>query len=187
MVIDLAVRDLVPRLGAVRLVAIDGPSGSGKSVLADRLVAGWRDVGVAVGLVRTDDFATWDEPVGWWPRLVAGVLEPLADGRPGRYQRVEWVDGRPRPGDWVPVDVPEVLVVEGVSAGRCSVRPKLSALVWCEWPDQARRLERAVGRDGEECRAPLRAWQEFEDGWFAVDAPMTVADVRYPDISARYG
>ena len=30
-------------------------------------------------------------------------------------------------------------------------------------------LERAVARDGEQAREPLRRWQEFERGWFAVD------------------
>jgi hypothetical protein len=79
------------------------------------------------------------------------------------------------------VAVPEVLVIEGVSAGRRSVRPRLSALVWCEFPDPVGRLERAVARDGEGCRTPLRAWQEFEAGWFAVDDPRTAADVRYSD------
>jgi hypothetical protein len=87
-----------PRLGAVRVIAIDGPSGSGKSVLADRLVGGLRAEGFGTGLVRTDHFATWDDPVSWWPRLVGGVLDPLAQGRVGRYRRVEWVDGVPRPG-----------------------------------------------------------------------------------------
>ncbi|HEU5470869.1 MAG TPA: uridine kinase [Actinophytocola sp.] len=169
------------RLGAVRLVAIDGPSGSGKSGLADRVVGRLRGAGVGVELVRTDYFATWDEPVGWWPRLVEGVLEPLAAGRPGGYRRMEWLAGRPRPGEWVRVGVPEVLVVEGVSAGRRSVRERLSALVWCEHPDPVERLERAVARDGEACRAPLQAWQRFEEGWFAIDAPVAVATVRYPN------
>ena len=153
------------RLGDVRLVAVDGPSGSGKSVFADRLVAELPD---AV-LVRTDDFATWDDPVAWWPRLVDGVLVPLSAGRPGRYRRTEWRDGRPYPGREVTVRVPRVLLVEGVSSGRRSIRPRLSYLVWCELPDPAARLARAVARDGEQCRDQLRAWQSFETGWFAVD------------------
>lgn len=116
-----------PKLGAVRLLAIDGPSGSGKSVLADRVVADFRQAGIRTALVRTDHFATWDDPVAWWPRLVDGVLEPLRGNQPGRYQRVEWVAGSPRPGPSCTVEVPEVLVVEGVSSGRRSVRPRLSA------------------------------------------------------------
>jgi hypothetical protein len=162
------------RLGGVRLVAIDGPSGSGKSVFADRLLADLLDA----ALVRTDDFATWDDPVSWWPRLVDDVLTPLAQGRPGRYRRTAWSEGRPYPGEHVTVRVPQVLLVEGVSAGRRSIRPRLSYLVWCELPDPAARLARAVARDGEECRQPLLTWQAFESGWFAVDGTRDAAQHR---------
>jgi hypothetical protein len=160
-----------PRLGNVRLVAVDGPSGAGKSVFADQLLAELPD---AV-LVRTDDFATWEDPVSWWPRLVDGVLTPLASGRPGRYQRTEWVDGHPRPGAQVSVRVPGVLLVEGVSSGRRSIRPRLSHLVWCDLPDPVERLARAVARDGEACRPQLVTWQAFETGWFAVDGTRDAA------------
>ena len=166
------------RLGAVRLVAIDGPSGSGKSVLADALAQQLRDAGIGTALVRTDDFATWDDPVSWWPRLVDGVLTPLERNRPGSYRRTEWVDGTPGPGAMITIPVPQVLILEGVSAGRRSIRAKLTTLIWCELPDAHERLERAVARDGEACREPLRAWQRFEDGWFAVDDPRSAADVR---------
>lgn len=160
-----------PRLGATTLIAVDGPSGSGKSHLAARLAA---DLGATV--VSTDDFATWDDPVSWWPRLVDGVLTPLADGRPGRYQKTEWTEGRPHPGEYVQIAVPAVLVVEGMSAGRRSVADSLSALVWCELPDATVRLARAVARDGEQARKHLLAWQSFEAGWFAVDGTRERAD-----------
>jgi len=160
-----------PRLGRVRLVAVDGPSGSGKSTYAAGLAAR-----LGARLISTDDFATWDDPVSWWPRLVTGVLEPLAGGRPGRYVRTEWTEGRPHPGATVTVEVPDVLVLEGVSAGRRSVSPLLSALVWCADPDPVRRLARAVARDGEPARKSLVDWQLFEVGWFAVDQTMRRAD-----------
>jgi AAA domain len=162
-----------PRLGAVTLVAIDGPSGSGKSTYADKLAA---ELGAEI--IRTDDFATWDDPVAWWPRLRDGVLEPLAAGRPGAYRRTEWTNGTPGPGSMITVNPPKVLLLEGVSAGRRSVRPLLSALVWCEVPDPAERLARAVARDGESSRARLMAWQRFEIGWFAVDGTKAAADHR---------
>jgi hypothetical protein len=69
----------------------------------------------------------------------------------------------------VTVDVPEVLVLEGVSSGRASVRPSLSYLCWLDGPEAATRLERAVARDGEASRHLLGLWQAFERGWFEVD------------------
>ena len=162
-----------PRLGAVTLVAIDGPSGSGKSTLADELAT---ELGATI--IRTDDFATWDEPVAWWPRLRDGVLEPLALGREGRYTRTEWASGGPGPGEIITVNPPKVLLLEGVSAGRGSIRRRLSALIWCEVAGRGERLARAVARDGEQARRPLMAWQDFEVGWFAIDGTKAAADHR---------
>ncbi|MFC4002629.1 uridine kinase [Prauserella oleivorans] len=165
-----------PKLGAVRVLAIDGPSGSGKTRLAAAVVAELSGRGVATALVGTDDFATWDDPVAWWPRLRAGVLDRLALGEPGRYRRMDWSTGTPRLGEWVDVAVPEVLVIEGVSAGRASMRPRLSVLCWIADDDPGARLDRAVARDGEWSRPHLRRWQQFEHGWFTVDDTAAHAD-----------
>ncbi|MBP2321517.1 energy-coupling factor transporter ATP-binding protein EcfA2 [Kibdelosporangium banguiense] len=164
-----------PRLGGVRVLAIDGPSGSGKSTLAREVVA--QHPGCV--LVSTDDFATWDDPVSWWPRLENGVFTPLANGRPGRYQRMEWPGGVPRLGEWVTVEIPEILVIEGVSAGRRAVHDRLSCLVWVDFTCASARLERAVARDGERSRPHLRRWQQFESGWFAVDDPAARAGLKF--------
>lgn len=166
-----------PRLGRVRLVAVDGPSGSGKSTFADTLVGELAARGTDVRLVRTDDFATWDEPVQWWPDLVEGVLDPLRSGQRGRYRRTEWPRGEPVPGATVEVDVPEVLVVEGVSSARRSVADLLSLVVWVEFADEPRRLERAVAREGESARPHLRRWQEFEREWFGPDGTRQRANI----------
>ena len=161
----------------MRLLAIDGPSGAGKSTLAASVVAA---LGSRAELISTDAFATWDDPVAWWPRLAAGVLTPLANGRPGQYRRTDWTSGEPRPGELVSVGVPEVLVLEGVSSGRRSVRPRLSQLCWLDGGTETERLDRTVARDGEPSRAELRRWQLFERGWFAVDGTRSAADVHLP-------
>jgi hypothetical protein len=156
-----------PGLGGVRLLAVDGPSGAGKTTVSTELTHRLTAAGVRVVVVPTDHFATWADPVAWWPRLVAGVLLPLRDGRAGAYRRMDWSGGVPRLGDVVRVPVPDVLVVEGMSAGRASVRARLTVLAWVELPDAGQRLARAVARDGEHSRARLAAWQRFERGWFA--------------------
>ncbi|WP_306999233.1 uridine kinase family protein [Amycolatopsis thermophila] len=158
-----------PRCGRVRLVAVDGPSGAGKSTFAARLVEAFVRLGTSTALVSTDHYATWADPVAWWPRLVAEVLDPLAAGRPASYRPLDWTTGEPRPGALRTVEPADVLVLEGVSAGRSSVRPRLSALCWVEGPGPAERLERAVLRDGPGTRRHFEAWQDFERGWFEVD------------------
>lgn len=162
----------------MRVLAIDGPSGAGKSTLAARVVAGLTARGCRTALVSTDAFATWDDPVSWWPRLVDGVLRPLAAGLPGAYRRMDWTTGVPRPGELVRVAVPEVLVLEGVSSGRASARPLLSHLCWLDGGPEDGRLARTVARDGEAARAELGRWQRFERGWFAVDGTAAAAGTR---------
>ena len=56
-----------------RLIGVDGPSGAGKSLLARRLLAHADDA----ALVRVDDFVSWNDFSGWWPRFDAEVLTPL--------------------------------------------------------------------------------------------------------------
>ena len=162
----------------MRVLAIDGPSGAGKSTLAAQVVAGLRARGCRTALVSTDAFATWDDPVAWWPRLVDGVLRPLGDGVAGAYRRMDWSTGVPRPGELVRVAVPDVLVLEGVSSGRTSVRPLLSGLCWLPGGSEAERLAATVARDGEGARAELERWQRFERGWFAVDGTAAAAGTR---------
>lgn len=161
-----------PRLGRTTLIAVDGPSGSGKTHYAAQLA---RELGATV--VSTDDFATWDDPVSWWTRLVNDLLVPIELGKTACYRRTEWSGDRPYLGSHRHIEVPEVLVIEGVSAGRRSISDTLSHLVWCELPDETTRLERAVARDGEHARKHLLTWQDFERGWFAVDQTKARADV----------
>ncbi|WP_240615942.1 uridine kinase family protein [Nakamurella deserti] len=177
--LTLTIRSAAPRLGAVRLVAVDGPSGSGKTTVADRLLPALAAAGERVALVRTDHFATWDEPFDWWPRLEHEVLAPVAAGRPAAFLAMDWSGGTPVPRR--PVTVPEVdvLVLEGVSAARRAVSQRLSCTVWVEHPDRAVRTARAVARDGDAIREPLRRWQAAEDAWFAADGTRDRADVRW--------
>jgi hypothetical protein len=73
--VEALIRDRGDRAGTGAAVAIDGRGGSGKSTLAARISARG-----GAFIVHTDDFASWENPVDWWPRLVEQVLRPLAGG-----------------------------------------------------------------------------------------------------------
>lgn len=176
-----------PRLGSVRLIAIDGPSGSGKTTFAAALAARLRTPGHIVQVLSTDLLATWEDPFDWWPAMESGVLQPFAVGEPGRLQINEWSTGVPRPAGALPVPVSEVLIMEGVSAGRRALADRLSVLVWVELPDRERRLERAVARDGEAIRPHLLVWQRQEDEYFARDQPKARADLLVTGADASDG
>jgi hypothetical protein len=165
------------KLGPVRLVAVDGPAGSGKTTFARRLADALRRGGATVAQVHTDDLLDgWSDMVGFWARLDTGVLAPLRRGEPGEYLPYDWAAGRfgTRPRT---VAVPDVLVLEGVTSGRAAIRAELSLLVWVEAP-AALRLSRGVDRDGEAMRADWLRWMAGEAGHFADDRPQIHADLR---------
>ncbi|MEU4322380.1 aminodeoxychorismate synthase [Nocardia fluminea] len=168
---DLAslVERSTPRLGATRLVAVDGPGGAGKSTLAAQLA-----IACAATLLHTDDFASWDNQFDWWPRLEDQVLSPIARGRAGRYQRYDW-NARTL-AEWHDVAPPAVLILEGVSAARAAVRDRLSLSVWVQTPPEVR-LARGLHRDGVDSLPLWERWMADEELHFAADRTPEHADV----------
>ncbi|MEE3851637.1 hypothetical protein VZC37_14935 [Gordonia sp. LSe1-13] len=151
------------------IVAIDGPSGAGKSTVADALVSRLRANRVGVQLIRTDDFATWDNPVAWWPELETDVLQAFVRRHDYHFRPRVWRDGVPEPGRLVWLRWEPLLIIEGVSSARRRIAPRLTHSLWLDGGTAAERLERSVARDGEGSRPQLERWQQFERGWFAVD------------------
>ncbi len=95
---------------ATRIVAIDGPGGAGKSTFAERL-------SVTLGgpeIIHTDDFASWEDPIDWWPELVEKVLEPVSRNEMVRFQRSQWQAGNDPV--WVEFRPHDFLILEGVTA-----------------------------------------------------------------------
>lgn len=171
---DLArrIRDRPPRLGATRLVAVDGPSGAGKTVFADRLAAALTDAPV----VRTDDLLDgWADQFTFWPRLQEWVLAPLRVGRPGRYRRYDWHRGVFGAEEVIVPPAP-VLILEGVSTARASVAAELAYAVFVTAPARLRR-RRAALRDGPAVLAHLDVWRRAERAHFAADDTAARADL----------
>jgi len=168
---DLARRilDRPARLGRTRLVAVDGPSGAGKTVFAERLAAAFEVAGLArPPIVRTDDLlAGWTDQFTFWPRLEAWVLAPLRAGRTGHYRRYDWNQHSFGP-DWTPVPPAPVVLLEGFTAARAVVRPELTFAVFVTAPDRLR-LDRALTRDGAAIRPYLDRWRRAERDHLAVD------------------
>jgi uridine kinase len=165
------IRNLRPSCGPVRLVAVDGPAGSGKTTYAVRLAA---ELGCQV--VHSDDFPVpWEEgPGGWFHALEEQVLHPLQQGRAGGFRRYDWVRGEHT--EHVAVPVAPVLVIEGVGTARASVARLLAFTVWVEAPE-AVRLARVLKRDGPELEPRWRAWFAAEKAWFAADRTRDRADL----------
>ena len=152
--------ELGPSCGAVRLVAVDGPSAAGKTTFTAALSAALGGAPV----VHSDDFPVpWDgDPLAWWPPLTALVLEPLRAGRTGRFRRYDWRNGTY--GEEAEVPVAPVVVIEGVGAARAEAPAAFR--VWVEAPhDLCRRRAEERGDD-------LAAW----DRWAEAEAKLFAAD-----------
>jgi uridine kinase len=151
-----------------KIVGIDGHGGAGKSTVAARL-ADELDAQV----VHTDDFASWADPVNWWPRLRDQVLVPLAAGEAATFQPTQWDDTKPDP---VIVQPGHLVVVEGVTAIRSAFRRFLALKIWVETPCDLC-LHRGLARDGEQAREQWEQWLAAEDEYIARERPQAYADI----------
>lgn len=167
--IAAAVRALPPSCGPVRLVAVDGHAGSGKSTFAAALAAALGGAPV----LHLDDLATHEEFFAWTPRLLAQVVGPLARGEAGRVTPYDW--NARRFGPPVPLPPAPVVLIEGVGAGRREVRPWLALLLWME-RDAEGSWARGRRRDGAALSGFWDAWTEAEMRHFAADPSLPYVD-----------
>lgn len=158
-----------PACGRVKVVAIDGHSGAGKSAFAEQLAQ----------RLSAHVFSLEDVYPGWHGLesvvpIVRDLLAALAVDEFGRARRWDWEQNRPAEEILVP-PVP-ILIVEGVGSGATALRPFLSLLVWLEAPEPVRK-ERALARDGETFAPWWDAWAEQERAHFAREMTPVAADL----------
>ncbi|MFD6418912.1 uridine kinase [Streptomyces sp. NPDC060194] len=169
---DLAARLLAApaSCGPVRLVAVDGHAGSGKTTFATLLAEALGGAPV----LRLDDVATHDELFAWTGRLREQVLAPLSRGGTARYRPYDWV--RRAFGPERTIAPSPALVVEGVGAGRSALRPHLAGLLWMDL-DARTAWERGRLRDGPSQSAFWDGWVPAERRHFVADPSRPFADV----------
>lgn len=151
----------------LRLILVDGRSGSGKSTFAAKLARI-----LSAPIVHIDDISWWLHPIDWVAELRDGVLNPWSRGEPVRYRPPGWV-AKNRPGA---VEAPpsDTLIVEGVGAGRRELAAHASLVVWVQSDtDEARR--RGILRDVAQGRSRAEA-EEFWDAWLLDENPFLDAD-----------
>ena len=156
----------------VRVVGIDGPSGSGKSTLAATVAAR-----LDLPLIPVDDFVSWNDFAGWWPRFEDQVLHPLLRGEDAVYQQRDWIgdwSGESLAG-WRTVPWSPIVVIEGVTCTRAVAADRLACRIWVEAPAEER-LRRGLERDGAVHRPLWERWMAEEAQFFAVDGTRDRAD-----------
>lgn len=165
-----AVGTAEPRRGGVRIVAIDGLSGAGKTTLAAA-------VGAALGapVLHMDSiYPGWDglaESVGL---LTTQVLQPLARCEKAAYRIWDW--HRDGWNGTAEVPVCELLVIEGCGSSVGPSGEYAAVRVWVEAPVEVRR-ERGLARDGAAYRPNWERWAAQEAELFGRDGTRAKADL----------
>ena len=165
------IQALPPRAGSARVVAVDGPAGSGKTEFARRLASA-----LGAPVVHLDDLCPgWSGLAKASARLVEWILAPLAAGRSARYRRYDWE--RERYAEWHYVPSAPVVVIDGVTSGSRAVAAYLSLLVWVDAP-LAVRMVRGIERDREASRGRWERWVEQEAAIFWTEGTQERADLK---------
>jgi uridine kinase len=170
--------------GAAVLVAVDGPSGAGKTSLAENLVAALPG---AVVVHLDDVYPGWDGLEAAAPLLVRHVLAPLRCGAPVTLPTWDWAREVPGPPRVLPALGPPrpPVVVEGAGAGARACAPYLDGLIWLEAPEDVRRA-RTLIRDGDAYAPHWERWARQERAHFRREGTRERADLVL-DSSAEAG
>src|SRR3954464_13548823 len=109
------------KVGHVFFVGVEGRGGSGKATLAKRLAERFH-----ASLVQTDDFASWDNPMSWWPLVIEQVFQPIQKGTKAlNYPRSKWWENH-HPEPVIQQPVTDIMILEGVGSSRNEFRDYIS-------------------------------------------------------------
>jgi uridine kinase len=158
------------RCGRTRVILIDGPAGSGKTTLGDRL---GEQLGAQV-LHADDMYEGWTGLTTLWDTLGARILEPLSQGQDARFERWDWhASAR---AETITVPAAETLVIEGVGVAQREARQYASLVIFVDAPPSERRA-RGIARDGEAMRAQWEVWQRAEEGFLNAEGTSQASDI----------
>lgn len=160
-----------PRCGETKVVAIDGPSGAGKTEFTTAL-ADWLPESY---LLHMDDmYPGWDGLEQAVADLYDQVLAPIARGEPAAYRAWDWE--HERYARWHSLPATRLLLVDGVGSGAGRNAEFESALIWLD-ADPDLRFRRGIERDGETYLANWQRWADQEQALFAADGTRSRADL----------
>ena len=160
-----------PRCGDTMVVAVDGPSGAGKTTLTRALR---RHLDRPPVLHLDALYPGWDG-LPLTPKILHDrVYAPLARGQRAAYQRFDWEVGAF--AEEHEVCAAPLLLVEGCGAGAWPGFAYVSVLIWVEAPTEVR-YERGIARDGEAYRPNWERWAASEGALFGADRTRERADL----------
>lgn len=161
-----AIEASTDKCGATKIIAIDGPAGSGKTTLSLQLEG---SLGTRSHTIHMDAlYNGWDDALT--PTLTRTlqnqIFTPLSLHKKIEYRAFDWFTHQP--GPVIAIEPPEILILEGVGSAQAVTRRYASVLVWIDVQPEIG-LKRVLQRDGAEIENQMRIWQSQEANFFAKD------------------
>ena len=160
------------------VIAIDGPAGSGKTTLANKLKS---DIS-AIEIIHLDDlYQGWQDAFSQrlTNSVIDQILNPISQKLDFKYEIYDWKNNTFHKSHIVPAN--QVYVLDGVTSGQSQFRPYLSKIIWLNISDDIG-LTRVLNRDGEEILSPMREFQEAQKLHFARELTENAADFTYEGV-----
>lgn len=153
-----------PPVGTIKILAIDGPAGAGKTTMANSLSL---SLGGAPIVHMDELYRGWDDALT--PRVAAilrdQILVPITQSKVGSYRSWDW--SKEREGQRRTISRHPYLIVEGVGSAQRVMRPFATTMVWIDIPASIG-LARVLERDREKVEdfalfeMQMRSWQGRE-------------------------
>ena len=150
------------KCGQTKIIVIDGPAGSGKTTLAKSLS----------GLLENCPIIHMDEIYDGWENalspktsqdLVEWIINPLLESRSIEFVKYDWY--LEKRIEKVVINLPKVLIIEGVGSSSFEISKHASLKLWIE-VNKETGINRVLTRDGQQIQELMKKWQSQESKFF---------------------
>jgi uridine kinase len=150
------------KCGQTKIIVIDGPAGSGKTTLAKSLS----------GLLENCPIIHMDEIYDGWENalspktsqdLVEWVINPLLESKSIEFVKYDWY--LEKRIEKVVINLPKVLIIEGVGSSSFEISKHASLKLWIE-VNKETGINRVLTRDGQQIQEQMKKWQSQESKFF---------------------
>ena len=150
------------KCGQTKIIVINGPAGSGKTTLAKSLS----------GLLENCPIIHMDEIYDGWENalspktsqdLVEWIINPLLESRSIEFVKYDWY--LEKRIEKVVINLPKVLIIEGVGSSSFEISKHASLKLWIE-VNKETGINRVLTRDGQQIQEQMKKWQSQESKFF---------------------